>query len=285
MPSATCPCTDCAHYLRCKAELLVCRAFAGWVDVGRTPGGASRDPSREAYVELYGFDDPAERYRARRQRAAQTRRAAQLAEVRRQARRETYERKRLIAAGLAEPLNAAERRKIRLARRRRRWKIAPELRARYLLSKRQDAIRRGRRRGAAPAGSEGNRLHRMEAQRRRREAGRERDGRTMSGPEYRALRRQARLTIWDVAYELGVTYGTAKQWQKPNSYPPARAVRWIEAVIGGTVDPIRGRNARGIAAQISGEARDITHGAGRADRSGEADPRHAASLAQTAMHR
>lgn len=250
MPSTDQPCDSCAHSLRCKHEQLACRAFSAWVEAGRTLEGATCDPNREAFVELFLFDDPGERYRVQRDRETRARRAAKLEALRQQARREAFERRRLVAAGLAQPLTKAERRKLFLKRRRMRWNIDPSLRERHLQLKREDAIRRGRRRGAAPAGSEGNRRHRIEAQKRRRQAERARDGRTMTGPQFRQLRLQAGLTVWDIAHELGVTYGTAKQWQKPNGFPSARAVRWIAAVTAGEIDPIRGRTARGIAAKV-----------------------------------
>jgi DNA-binding transcriptional regulator YiaG len=246
MPSTARPCDDCAHYLRCKHELLACNAFTGWVDAGRTPDGVSRDPNREAFVELFRFDDPAERYRTQRERETRERRAAKLEAMRQQARREAFERRRLVAAGLAQPLTRSQRRKLQLARRRARWKIDPTLRERHLRLKRDDAIRRGRQRGAAPAGSEDNRRHRIEAQHRRRQAERERDGRTMTGAQYRARRLQLGLTVWDIAHDLGVSYGCAKAWQKATAFPPARAVRWIEAVTAGEIDPIRGRDAGGV---------------------------------------
>ncbi|MCP5359889.1 MAG: hypothetical protein R3E75_08170 [Steroidobacteraceae bacterium] len=229
MKSAAQPCASCQHFQRCKHGLLACRAFVAWVDTGSAPAALERDPSRETYVELAAFDDAQARYQAQRQRQAKERRDARLAELRRQARRETFERKRLVAAGLAAPLSDAERRKIQLARRRLRWKIAPELRERYLLLKREDAIRRGRRNGSAPKGSDGNRVHRAEGQRRRREAERTRQGRTMSGQKYRELRVQLGLSIREIADRFGVTYSAAKQWQRPWG-PPANVERWLRAL-------------------------------------------------------
>jgi len=226
MSSVARPCDPCPHFQRCKRELLACRAFVAWVESGTTQAVHARFPSRETYVALATFDDAQARYQAQRQRQAKERRDSRLADLRRQARRETFERKRLVAAGLAAPLSGAERRKILLARRRLRWKIAPELRERYLLLKRQDAIRRGRLNGSAPKGSDGNRLHRAEGQQRRREAERARQGRTMSGPQYRQLRLQLGLSIREIADRFGVTYSAAKQWQR-SSGPPAHVERWL----------------------------------------------------------
>lgn len=229
MSSAARPCDPCPHFLRCKRELLACRAFVAWVDSGTAQAAPARAPSREIYAELAAFDDAQARYQAQRQRQMRERRDARLAELRRQARRETFERKRLVAAGLAEPLSDAERRKIQLARRRIRWKIAPELRERYLLLKRRDALRRRRLDGSAPQGSDGNRLHRIEAQRRRRETERARQGRTMSGQKYRQLRVQLGLSIRGIADRFGVTYSAAKQWQR-SCGPPANVERWLRSL-------------------------------------------------------
>lgn len=228
MQSTARPCDSCEHIQRCKRERLACAAFVRWVESGTVSAALTRVPSREIYAELGAYDDPQARYRAKRQRQAKERREARLAEVRRQARRETYERKRLVAAGLAEPMTQAERRRIRLARRRLRWKIDPALRERYLSQKREDATRRGRRRGAAPKGSDENRQHRSEGQRRRREAERERDGRTMTGSEYRAMRLQLGLSFRQIADRCRVTYSAAKQWQRAAG-PPAEVERWLRS--------------------------------------------------------
>lgn len=216
--------------MRCKHELLACNVFATWVSCGKASAGCTREPTRKVFTELALYDSDQDRYQAARQRLARERRAARLAELQRQARQETFKHKRRVAAGLAKPLSEAERRKIVLARRRQRWKIDPALRERYLRSKRVDAIRRGRSRGAAPQGSKGNRRHRIEGQRRRRLAEREREGRTLNGPQFRALREQLGLSVWEIAERFGVTYSAAKQWQR-SCGPPVDVERWLCSIM------------------------------------------------------
>jgi hypothetical protein len=255
MPSSPCPCDDCAHYLRCKHQLLACNAFATWVSVGTAHPGIARSPNREGFADLALYESGHDRHQAARQHQARELLAAQLAELQRKARRQSLEYRRLVAAGLAEPLGKAQLREIRLVKRWQRWKIAPSLRERHLQLKREDAIRRGRRNGSAAAGSEGNRLHRIEAQHRRREAERHRDGRTMSGLQFRMLRLQLGLTVWDVAVESGVSYHTAKQWQRSAFGPPGRVVHWLAAVTAGHIDPIRGRQPTARGARLVATAK------------------------------
>ena len=200
-----------------------------WVDTGRAPAAASREPSSALFLDLSGFDDSKARYRVQRQRQARERRAAKLEELRQAARREAFARRRLVAAGLAEPMTKAERRKIQLARRRLRWKIDPQLRARHLQLKREDAIRRGRRRGTAPMGSDDERRHRREGQRRRRQAERERDGRSLTGAQFRELRLRLGLSIQQIAARHGASYSAAKQWQRGHG-PPGHVVAWLLAL-------------------------------------------------------
>ena len=228
MPSTECPCDDCPRANRCRVHELACGAYTAWVDTGRVPAAASREPSSALFSDLAQFDDARERYQAQRQRQAAERRATLLGELQRQARRETLEHKRLVAAGLAPPRSKKELRRMQLARRRLRWKIDPSLRERHLRLKREDAIRRGRRKGAAPKGSEANRLHRSEAQRRRREAERTREGRTLTGAQFRELRERLGLSIRAIADRFGATYSAAKQWQRPNG-PPAKVGTWLLA--------------------------------------------------------
>lgn len=230
MPSIDCPCDDCPRVRRCRRNQLACRAFVGWVDTGSPPADASREPSSAIFSDLARFDDAKARYQAQRERQAAERRATLLGELQRQARRETFEHKRLVAAGLAPPRSKRELRRLQLARRQLRWKIDPSLRQRYLQLKREDAIRRGRRNGAAPRGSDASRLHRSEAQRRRRDAERKREGRTLSGEQYRELRKRVGLSIRDIADQFGATYSAAKQWQRPNG-PPGKVQVWLLALL------------------------------------------------------
>lgn len=225
-----CPCDNCAHTSRCKTRLLACQAFIAWTDDGRSPrAAATREPSAVLFRDLVRFDEGKARYQAQRERQAAERRASKLAELQREARRETLEHKRRAAAGLAQPLSKAQRRKVFLQRRRLRWKVDPTLRERHLRLKREDAIRRGRRRGAAPAGSEANRLHRIEAQRLRRAEERRRDGRTLSGAQFRELRNRLGLSIRAIADRFDVTYSAAKQWHKPWG-PPGHVAAWLIAL-------------------------------------------------------
>lgn len=222
------PCDDCAQSDRCREASLACQAFDRWVATGEMPAGLPRVPSRATYLAIALFDDPAARYRSERERQAREQRAERLAELRRQARRETAAHKRLVALGLAQPLTHAQRRRRRRALRRRRWKVDPSLRERYLKSKRDDAIRRARRFGVAPAGSAEERRHRGEAQRRRRQAERERAGRTMTGLEFSAIRRRLGLQVRVIAGVCGVSESAARQWRRHG--PPAHIERWLRAL-------------------------------------------------------
>ena len=219
------PCDVCAQIARCRSAQLACRAFVTWVDEGRVAARATLQPSAQLFLDLARFDNGQQRYRAQRERDAAERRATELEAMRQAARREAFEHRRQVAAGLAQPRSKAERRKLQLARRRLRWRIDPSLRKRHLALKRADAIRRGRLRGSAPKGSAGNRLHRREGQLRRRRAEREAAGRTMTGTQFREARAQLELTLAEIACQFGATYSAAKGWQRNG--PPARVEAWL----------------------------------------------------------
>lgn len=213
------PCKACTHARLCAIG-YACQAFSLFVSTGSA--GSDRSPDRAIYLQLFGGRELLRAYWRKKgiARAVAVRKGARPKLLRSESWRRWYERRKILLA------------------------LDPALRERHLRLKREDAIRRARRRGKAPAGSEANRQHRIEGQRRRREAERQRNGQTMSGPEYRTLREQLGLTTRDVAIEMQVSYSAAKQWQRGSAGPPGRVVRWLQAVEAGEIDPVRGRSAK-----------------------------------------